>query len=74
MNRLAVDEPYLFARGYILNKKKGSQERKMMAGVLKFYNPGYYQEHEILLGEAIEMEVDAEETDGESKVDIEEEI
>lgn len=73
MNRLAVDEPYLFARGYILNKKKGSHERKVMAGVLKFYNPGYYQEHETLLGEVIEMEVDPDETDGGSELDTEEE-
>ena len=73
MNRLAVDEPYLFARGYILNKKKGSHERKMMAGILKFYNPRYYQEHEILLGEAIEIKVATDETDGESELDTEEE-
>jgi len=72
MNRLAIDEPYLFARGYILDKKKGSPERKMMAGVLKFYNPRYYQEHETLLGEAIEMEADLDETD-ESELDTEEE-
>jgi hypothetical protein len=72
MNRLAVDEPYLFARGYILNKEKGSHERKVMAGILKFYNLGYYQEHEILLGEAIEMKVDPDEIDGESELDTEE--
>lgn len=60
MSRMAVSDPLYFARGYILNRPMGSHERKIMAGVLKFYNPEYYELNQFILGEADELDLHKE--------------
>lgn len=74
MSQLAIENPFLFAKGYVLNKERGSKERKLMAGVLKTFNPEYYQQHHVLLGEADsdelkisldDTDIDVSETEGE---------
>jgi hypothetical protein len=56
MKTLAIEKPYYFIRGYVLDKREGSDERKKMTGILKFFNPEFYEVYRKQLGEAMEWD------------------
>jgi hypothetical protein len=54
MVKLAKEQPFMFARGYIMGEEQGSLRRRTMVGFLKKMNPQYYDENSQILGEAVE--------------------
>lgn len=52
----AVEKPDRFVRQYILDTDEGSSERKVMTGILKVFNPEYYEENQDVLGETIDLD------------------
>jgi hypothetical protein len=51
---LAKEKPHLFAKGYITDKVEESETRKIYSGILKEFNPEYWEENKDVLGEARE--------------------
>lgn len=75
MKILAVEAPYLFVQGYVLDKEEGTQERRIMAGILKALNPEFYEQYQELLGEAMdwdEMGVSPKEEQAQDVADVDE--
>jgi hypothetical protein len=52
MIMIAIVNPRLFVKRFVFEEKERSEERKRMAGMLKRFNPKYYDKHCDELGEA----------------------
>jgi len=48
--------PLLFVTNWILDKEEGSEERIRMTGLLKLFNPEYYEANKQVLGEAMDWD------------------
>ena len=53
---LAREKPFLFYHGYVRKHAMGTEERKRIVGVLKMFNPQYYERNKGKLGEAMEWD------------------
>ena len=56
MRTVAMRTPLLFATNWILDKEEGSEERIRMTGLLKLFNPEYYEANKQVLGEAMDWD------------------
>lgn len=52
MIMIAIGNPRLFVKRFVFEEEVGSKQRKRMAGMLKRFNPKYYDKHCDEVGEA----------------------
>ena len=66
MRQIALRTPLLFVTSWILPKEEGSAERSKMTGLLKLFNPEYYEANKEVLGEAMDWSQLPEDVDEEA--------
>jgi hypothetical protein len=57
MIMVAIANPRVFANRFVFEEEQGSELRKVMAGMLKRFNPEYYEKHRDELGDTVEWDV-----------------